>query len=63
MQALRKLKQNFNVSNKFTFRRLNELSRKFQKNKATGGDIPLKVLKEWNFSFEEFTHCMNYAFS
>ena len=31
-----------------------------QKNKATGGKVPLNILKKSNFTFNELTECVNY---
>ena len=31
-------------------------------NKAVGGEIPVNILKKSNFSFDELTICINYAF-
>ena len=49
--SIEKTKLNLNMNEKFTFRKVsvNEVERiikKLPKIKATGGDIPLKILKE-----------------
>ena len=64
----KKIKQNFYVNEKFTFREvtLNEVERiikNLPKKKAADGDITPKVLKKSKFSFEELRNCINYAFS
>lgn len=56
--SIQKIQQNFSMNKKFPFRELtvNEIERiikELPKNKAAGADIPLKVSKQSNFSFEE----------
>lgn len=67
--SIKKIKQNFDVNEKITFQvaTVNEVeqsNKRLLKNKAAGGDIPLKVLKQSSkFCFEELRYCINYAFS
>lgn len=66
--SIKKIKQNFNVNEKFTFQQVtvNDVGwiiYKLPKNKAASGHIPLKVSKESNLSFEELTNWTKYAFS
>ena len=56
--SIQKIQQNFNMNEKFPFRELtvNEVERiikELPKNKAAGADVPLKVSKQSNVSFEE----------
>lgn len=57
------------MNEKFTFKvatvnKNEQVMEGILKNKAAGGDIPLKVLKKLSkFYLEELRYCINYAFS
>ena len=64
--SITNIKCNYKITNKFSFK---PVSKEFARdivndlfsNKAAGGEIPLKILKECNFSFHFLTNCINGA--
>ena len=61
-----KIKERYKVKEDFSFRlvtteEIKAVIRDLPTNKAAGGEMPLNVLKKSNFSFDELTICVNYA--
>ena len=64
--SIKNIKRNYKITNKFSFKPVSE---KFVKdvvndlssNKAAGGEIPLKILKEFDFPLHCLTNCINEA--
>ena len=61
-----KIKERYKVKENFSFRlatteEIKAIIRDLPTNKATGGEIPVNVLKKSNFSFDKLTICVNYA--
>ena len=64
--SIKNIKRNYQITSKFSFKPVSE---KFVKdivnylslNKAAGGKIPPKILKECDFSFHFLTNCINEA--
>ena len=59
-----KIKEQYKVKSNFSFRlataeEIKAIIREI--NKAAGGEIPVNILKKFNFSFDELTKCVNYA--
>ena len=66
--SLIKIKQLFNSQEKFPFQPVSvyavkEVIEGLPSNKATAGEIPIKILKESGFTFEYLTSCVNEAIS
>ena len=56
------IKQNLRHTDKFSFRLVildRLITKELNNNKAAGGDIPRKLLKECDFTYEELTKCIN----
>ena len=64
--SIKNIKLNYKITGKFFFK---PVSKEFVKdnvndlssNKAAGGDIPVKILKEYDFSFHFLTNCIHEA--
>ena len=60
------VKQNFRISKKFSFQPASkdEVKKiiKDLNSKSVGGEIPTKILKECEFTFEILTQCVNISF-
>ena len=66
--SLIKLKQLVNNQAKFSFQpvivhTVKEVTEELPSNKATAGEIPIKILKESGFTFEYLIFCVNEAIS
>ena len=66
--SLIKIKQLVNNQAKFSFQPVSvhtvkEVIERLPSNKATAGEIPIKILKESEFTFEYLTSCVNEAIS
>ena len=64
--SIKNLKRNYKITSKFSFRPVSEefmkdIVNNLSSNKAAGGEIPLKTLKECDFSFHFLTICINEA--
>ena len=62
-----KIKKHFEIKTTFSFSPTSKdeivaIIKGLQNNKAAGGEIPLNVLKKSNFTFDEFTECVNYTY-
>ena len=58
--------RNYTITSKFSFKPVSEkfardIVNDLSSNKAADGEIPLKVLKECDFSFHFFKNCINEA--
>ena len=61
-----KIKKYFKINTTFSFSPTSKdeivaIIKDLQNNKATGGEIPLKILKKSNFTFDELTEYVNYT--
>ena len=64
--SIKNIKRNYKITNKFSFKRVleefvNDIVNGLSLSKAAGGEIPLKILKEYDFSFHFLTNCINEA--
>ena len=64
--SIKNIKRNYKITSKFSFKRVSEefvkdIANNLSSNKATGGEIPLKMLKECDFPFHFLTNCINEA--
>ena len=64
--SIKNIKRNYKITSKFSFKPVSEefvkdIVNNLSSNKAAGGEIPLKILKECDFSFYFFTNCINEA--
>ena len=62
--SIKNIKGNYKITSKFPFEPVSEEFVKgtvndLYSNKAGGGEIPLKILKECDFFFHFLTNCMN----
>ena len=62
--SIKNIKRNYKITNKFSFKPVLEefvkdIVKDFSSNKAAGGEIPLKILKECDFSFRFLANCIN----
>ena len=60
------MKRNYKITSKFSFKPVSEefvkdIVNNLSSNKAAGGEIPLKILKEYDFSFHFLTNCIKEA--
>ena len=63
---IKNIKRNYKITSKFSFKPVSDkfvkdIANDFSSNEAAGGEIPLKVLKECDFSFHFLTNCINEA--
>ena len=63
---IKNIKRNYKITSKFAFKPVSEEFAKdivndLSSNTAAGGEIPLKILKECDFSFHFLTNCINEA--
>ena len=61
-------KQNFRISKKFSFQpvskdEVKKIIKDLKNSKSVGGEIPTKILKECEFTFEILTQCVNKSFA
>ena len=59
-------KRNYKITSKFSFKPVSQefvkdIVNNLSSNKAAGGEIPVKILKECDFSFHFLTNCINEA--
>ena len=64
--SIKNIKHNYKVTSKFSFKPVSEefvkdIVNDLSSNKAAGKEIPLKILKEWDFSFHVLTNFINKA--
>ena len=64
--SINNIKRNYKITSKFSFKPVSkefvqDILNNLSSNKAAGGEIPLKILKEWDFSFHFLTNCINEA--
>ena len=64
--SIKNIKRNYKITKKFSFKPVSEefvkdIVNNLSSNKAAGGEIPLKILKECDFSFHFLTNCINEA--
>ena len=62
------IKQNFRIPKKFSFQpaskdEVKKLIKDLKNSKSVGGEIPTKILKECEFTFEISTLCVNKSFA
>ena len=62
------IKQNFRISKKFSFQpvskdEVKKMIKDLKNSKSVGGEIPTKILKECEFTFEILTQCLNKSFA
>ena len=59
------IKQNFRIPKKFSFQPVskNEVKKIVKNSKSVVGEIPTKILKECEFTFELLTQCVNKSFA
>ena len=58
------IKEQYKVKGNFSFRLTEEIKaiiKDLPTIKTAGGEIPVNILKKSNFSFNEFTICVNYS--
>ena len=68
MPSIISIKQNIHHIEKFSFRfvtleDIRLIIKDLKTNKAAGGDIPLKLLKECDFTYEKSSNCINNSLS
>ena len=66
--SIQMVKQNSRISKEFSFRPISEdeiknMIKDLKNSKSVGGEIPIKILKEWEFTFEILTKCVNRSFA
>ena len=65
--SIKMIKQNFRISEKFSFEPVTKNKvkkiKEFKNSKFMGGEIPTKILKECEFTFEMLTQCINKSFT
>ena len=66
--SIQMIKQNFRISKKFSFERVSKdeikkIIKDLKNSKSVGGEIPPKILKECEFTFEILTQCINKSFT
>ena len=64
--SIKNIKRNYKINSKFSFKPVSEefvkdIVNNFSSNKAAGGEIPLKILKEFDFYFYFLTNCITEA--
>ena len=64
--SIKNIKRNYKITSKFFFKPVSEefvqdIVNNLSSNNAAGGEIPLKILKECDFSFHFLTNCINEA--
>ena len=64
--SIAKIKKHFKINTTFSFSLTSKdeivaIIKDLQKNKATGGEISLNILKKSSFTFDELTECVNYT--
>ena len=64
--SIKNIKRNYKITKKFSFKPVSEefvkdIVNNLSSNKAAGGEIPLKILKECDFSFHFLTNGINEA--
>ena len=62
--SIKLIKQNFRISRKFSFEpvskdKTKKIINEFKNSKSVGGEIPTKILKECEFTFEILRQCVN----
>ena len=65
--SIKKIKQHFNITNKFSFQPvsvndLKQVIKDLKNNKSVGMDIPTNILKECNCTFSVLVDCINKSF-
>ena len=61
-------KQNFRISKNFSFEpvskdEVKKIIKDLKNSKSVGGEVPTKILKECQFTFEILTQCINKSFT
>ena len=64
--SVKNIKRNYKITSKFSLKPVSEefvkdMVNNLSSNKTVGGEIPLKILKECDFSFHFLTNCINEA--
>ena len=62
--SIKNIKRNYKITSKFFFKSVSEefvkdIENDLSSNKAAAGEILVKILKEWEFSFHFLTNCIN----
>ena len=65
--SIKTIKQNFNITSKFSFQPasvndVKQVIKDLKSNQSVGGDIPINILKECNFTFSVLADCINTSF-
>ena len=58
-----KLKGKYNFQEKFSLKSVSKIIKNIPNNKASGGEIPLHILKQSDFTYQMSTDCLNDALS
>ena len=66
--SIQMIKQNFRIPKKFSFQSVSKdevkkIIKDLKNNKSVGREIPTKILKECEFTFEILTQCVNKSFA
>ena len=66
--SIKMIKQNFRISKKFSFEpvfkdEVKKIIKALKNIKSVGGEIPTKILKECQLTFEILTQCINKSFT
>ena len=66
--SIQMIKQNFKISEKFSLEpaskdEVKKITKDLKNSKSVGGEIPKKILKECEFTFEILTQCINKSFT
>ena len=66
--SIQMIKQNFRISKKFSLEpvskdEVKKIIKDLKNSKSVGGEIPTKILKECEFTFEILTQCINKSFT
>ena len=64
--SIAKIKKQFKTKTTFSFGSASRIDiaviiKGLQSNEVAGGEIPLNILKKSNFTFHEWTKCVNYT--